>query len=395
MTARRFDVGVIGGGIIGCAVAYYLSKLGASVVIFEKKYLCSGASSVNQGGMAIQIFDLKTIPLTLASSELYSRLSDELGYDLEYRKTGSILVTRDAYQVPLLQRRYDELTQMGLDVHLWNDDQLRRFPGGDTEPFRAVIQSHIDRQVNPFRTTHAFALVAKRLGAKILTNTSVAKVKTMGKRVHSVVLERGKEVVCNHVVCAAGPWSRQIGRMVGLDIPVEPQRGQLIITEQVADSEYPYILDGDYLVTAYGITAEGGDEAARKRFSLGIGASYAQESSGNWTIGSSRDLAGFVSNPSPEVLQEMTRHLLGFLPGMKEINCIRFIAGWRPYCIRDGHPILGRVLDLSGFSIATGHAGEGIALAPITGKLIAEEIATGKTSLPLDDFRYERLVASH
>jgi sarcosine oxidase subunit beta len=391
---KIFDVGIIGGGIIGCAVAYYLSKAGASVAVCDKDHICSGASSVNQAGLVIQIFDLKTIALALASSEHYEGLSDELGFDVEYRKTGSIVVTRDAYQVPLLRQRYDGLTKMGLDVELWNDDQLQRFPGGSTEPFRAVVESHIDGQVNPFRTTYAFALAAQRLGAQFLTNASVVKIKTAGKRIHSLLLERGEEVVCRHVVCAAGPWSKQIGKMVGLDIPVEPQRGQLIITEQVADSEYPFILDGDYLATAYGIKAEGEDEAARKRLALGVGGCYAQHPNGNWTIGSSRDMAGFVPNTSPEVLREMTQRLLEFLPGMKEINCIRFIAGWRPYCIPDGHPILGRVLELPGFSIATGHAGEGVALGPITGKLIAEEITTGKTSILLDDFRYERFSAA-
>ena len=80
---------------------------------------------------------------------------------------------------------------------------------------------------------------------------------------------------------------------------------------------------------------------------------------------------------------------------MKDINCIRFFAGFRPYCVKDGHPILGKVPDLSGFYIATGHAGEGIGLAPATGKLIAEEITIGKTSLPLDEFRYERFVDLH
>jgi sarcosine oxidase subunit beta len=394
MMAKKFDVGVIGGGIIGCAVAYYLSRSGASVVLFEKNYICSGASGANQGGMAMQVFDLKTIPLALASSELYSGLSDELDYDIEYRKNGSILVTRDAYQVPLLERRYDELKRMGLDVDLWDENKLRRFPGGDREPFLAVIESHFDVQVNPFRATYGLAFAAKRQGVRVLTNAPVAQIKTVKKRVHSVVLETEEEFVCGNVVCAAGPWARQIGQMVGLDIPIEPQRGQIIVTEQTADSEYPYILDGGYLMTAYGIKAEGEDEAARKRHAMGIAGSYAQDAAGNWTIGSSRDMAGFDKTNSPEVLKGMARHLLSFFPGMKDLNCIRFFAGFRPYCVRDGHPILGRSPDLSGFYLAAGHAGEGVALAPMTGKLIAEEITTGKTSISLDDFRYERFTAS-
>ena len=153
-------------------------------------------------------------------------------------------------------------------------------------------------------------------------------------------------------------------------------------------------MDGDYLTTAYGIKPEEEDEAAKKRHELGVAGSYAQDASGNWTIGSSRDMAGFVKTNSPEVLRGMTKRFLSFLPGMKDINIIRFFGGFRPYCVKDGHPILGRVQDLSGFYIATGHAGEGVALAPITGKVIAEEITTGKTSLPLDNFRYERFINS-
>jgi len=393
MTTRIFDVGVIGGGIIGCALTYYLSKAGASVAIFEKDHICSGASCVNQGGLAIQVFDLKTIPLALISSELYRGLSNELGYDIEFHENGSILVTKDEYQVPLIRQRYDELKRMGLDVEFWDDNKLCRFPGGDTEPFRAVIESHVDGQVNPFRATYAFAVAAERMGAKIISNATVRQIKLVKKSVHSVVLEKGEEFICGRVVCAAGPWSRQIGMLVGLDIPVEPQRGQLVVTEQVRNSEYPYILDGDYLTTAYGIKAEDEDTSARKRHAMGIGGSYAQEPAGNWTIGSSRDMAGFVRDISPEVLKGMTQRLLEFFPEMQTINCIRFFAGFRPCCVKDGHPILGRVLDLPGFYVATGHGGEGIALAPVTGKLIAEEVITGKTSLTLDSFRYERFAA--
>jgi len=135
MTERKFDVGIIGGGIIGCSLAYYLSKTGASVVIFEKDHICSGASCVNQGGLAIQVFDLKTIPLALVSSELYRGLSNELDYDIEYHENGSILVTKDEYQVPLIRQRYDELKRMGLDVEFWDDNKLGRFPGGTRNLF--------------------------------------------------------------------------------------------------------------------------------------------------------------------------------------------------------------------------------------------------------------------
>jgi len=388
--AKTFDVGIIGGGIIGCAVAYYLSKVGASVIVLEKNHICSGASGANQGGMPFQIFDPKTLPLLSASCELYRGLSEELRFDIEYRENGSILVARHAYQVPLLKRRYNELIDTGFDIELWDNKKLRRFPGGDAEPFLAVVESHSDGQVNPLRATYAFAFGAKRRGAVIREAAPVVHIRIRGRKVHFVVLEGGEEVSCGHVVCAAGAWSRQIGKMVGIDIPIEPQRGQLIITEQVTTSEYQYILDADYLTTAYGLEVESEDEAASERFSMGIGASYVQEPAGNWIIGSSRDQVGLVTATSPEVLRAMARHLLKFLPVLENVNCIRFIAGCRPYCVEDGLPILGRVSGLPGFHIATGHGGEGVGLAPITGKLIADEITTGEASPLLGNFWYER-----
>ena len=392
--AKLFDVGVVGGGVVGCAVAYYLSKAGLSVVILEKEHVCSGASNANQGGIAVQVFDLKTIPITLASLGLYRELSEELDFDIEYRPHGTLNVARNPYQVPLLKRRCEELIHLGMNVRLWNEHQLRSFPGGDAEPFLSVCESPQDAQVNPLKVTYALALGAKRLGATIMPYAPVAQIKTDKKAIHSVVLKGGEEIVCGRVVCAAGAWSKEIGRLVGIDIPVDPQRGQLLITERVERAEYPYILDADYLTSAYGIKPEGEDEAARIRSRMGIGASYSQELPGNWTIGASRDMVGFVRTNSPEVLRQVAKYFLELMPWMKRVNCIRFIAGYRPYCVKDGHPILGRVPDVTGFYLATGHAGEGVALAPITGKLISEEITTGKTSFPLDDFRYERFSSS-
>jgi sarcosine oxidase subunit beta len=204
------------------------------------------------------------------------------------------------------------------------------------------------------------------------------------------VLQNGEEVACGNIVCAAGAWSREIGMMDGLKIPIVPQRGQLIITEQVEISEYQYVLDADYLTSAYGLEVEGEDASARERFRMGIGASYAQEPTGNWTVGSSRDDVGFDTATTPEVLKTMAGYLMKFLPSLRDANGIRFIAGCRPHCEIDGLPIIGGVPGLQGFYMAAGHGGEGVGLAPITGKLIAEEITTGGVSPLLQNFRHQR-----
>jgi sarcosine oxidase subunit beta len=177
--------------------------------------------------------------------------------------------------------------------------------------------------------------------------------------------------------------------MVGLAIPIRPQRGQIIVTEPLPlNKRWRYICDADYLTTAFNI--EAAEKSKDQRMKLGVAGSYAQEDTGNWTIGSSRDFAGYNNQVTMETVSYLAKRLIQFMPKFKEINCIRTYAGFRPVCCLDGLPILSKVDNPSGFIIATGHAGEGVTLAPITGKLISELITENRTSMPIDAFSFSR-----
>jgi glycine/D-amino acid oxidase-like deaminating enzyme len=195
-----------------CA-AYYSPRQGFPS-LFLRRITSARGLECKPGGIAVQLFDPKTIPLALASLELFGE-SDELDFDLEYRRNGTLNVALHAYQVPLLKRRYDELIQMGMDVRLWNDHQLRSFPGGDAKPFLSVCESPHDAQVNPLKATYGFALGAKRLGAKIMLHAPVAQMKTDQKAIHSIILRNGEEIACGRVVCAWGRSRKSagVGRM--------------------------------------------------------------------------------------------------------------------------------------------------------------------------------------
>ena len=123
---------------------------------------------------------------------------------------------------------------------------------------------------------------------------------------------------------------------------------------------------------------------------LGVAGSYAQENTGNWTIGSSRDFAGYNSQITMPTVKYLAKRAIKFMPKLKDVNCIRMFAGLRPFCYVDGLPILSKVDNPAGFVIATGHAGEGVTLAPITGKLISELITENRTSIPIDAFTFSR-----
>jgi sarcosine oxidase subunit beta len=121
----------------------------------------------------------------------------------------------------------------------------------------------------------------------------------------------------------------------------------------------------------------------------GMGFSLEQADSGNILIGSTREFVGFDRRTTFDGIRTIARRIVSVIPALTHVPVIRTFGGLRPYT-PDGLPILGKVAGLEGFIMAAGHEGDGIALAAITGELIADLIATGRTQFPLEDFRLER-----
>lgn len=381
--ARAPDVVVIGGGAIGCSIAYYLQKGGLRVTLVERNELCSGASGSNQGGATFS----RTLPpfteLAKKSQEMFENLEEELGYDIDMEEVSFLLcaVDMNSEKESLLNKTFEEIREIGTECHLLLGNELRRLD----MPFCPNVQGAIEITKGiyilwPFKLVLAFAHAAETLGARILTFTEVKDIKVKNNRVSSVVTNRG-ELKPKYIVNAAGAWSNKIGEMVGLDIPVKPQRGQLLVTE--ATRLYPcrYLMDIDYLMIEHS-----------QREKLEVSTNLVQHKKGNWTIGSSRELAGFINKTTPEGMALLARKAIKFLLDLPLEHCIRSYSGLRPFCHVDGNPILGEVDKIKGFVIATGHGGSGIKFAPVNGKLIAEEIIKGEPPTLLAPYRYSRFV---
>ena len=197
--------------------------------------------------------------------------------------------------------------------------------------------------------------------------------------IHSVMTDKG-DVIVKYVVNAAGCWSGKIGEMIGLEIPVRPRKGQVVVTEPTELHHYRYLMDIDYLTVEHD-----------QKEGIDIAGSVMQHSHGNWTIGSSREIAGFNTDTSAEAMFLLVRKAVKLLPGLRDLHLIRSYAGLRPSSYVDGNPILGEVEEVKGFVIATGHDGSGVKFSPVTGKLIAQEIAKGRPDPLLEPYRYSRL----
>ena len=380
---------VIGGGAIGCSIAYYLAKKGGKVVVIERRGgLCSGASGANQGSCPVQIFKSPVLELVKESLRLYENLSEEIGYDVEYESTGSLLCSVDEKQYPAIKEHARSLRRSGMNFRLVEGDKIRELEPSLGKDVVVGVEESDSAVINPFKLSYGFAYAARKLGAEFLLSTEVKEIEINKGTIASVVTDKGR-IKANFVVNAAGAWSPEIGKMLGLTIPVRPQRGQVIVTEPVPlNKRWRYILDADYLTTAF--NAEAVKKSGDPRLKLGVAGSYTQENTGNWTLGSSRDFAGYNNRVTMQTVKYLAKRAIKFMPNLKDVNCIRIFAGLRPFCYVDGLPILSKVDNPSGFVIATGHAGEGITLAPLTGKLISELITENRTSIPIDAFTFSR-----
>ena len=386
---KTADVVVIGGGLIGSSVAYYLAKKGVKVTVIERNEgLCSGASGANQGGCPLQIFTSPILELVNESLELYKGLPEELNYDLEFQNSGSLVCSVDEAQYPTIEKHYQLLRKKGLTARLIEGEEIRKLEPGLGKDVVVGVEEQYSGIVNPFKVTYGFARAARGLGGEFILSTEVKNIETNKGKITSVVTDRGK-IGTNFVVNAAGAWSPGIGKMLGLTIPIRPQRGHIMITEAVPfNKKWRYILDADYITTAF--HAEKAAKSNDQRMKLGVAGCYVQADSGNWTVASSRDFVGYNNQVAVQTLSYIADRAIKFMPEFANVNLIRTFAGLRPFCYADGLPILGKVDNLSDFIIATGHAGEGVVLAPLTGKLVSELITEKGTSIPIDAFAFSR-----
>ena len=227
--------------------------------------------------------------------------------------------------------------------------------------------------------TLGFAMGAKPEGAEILTETAVLNIEVDREQIRAVETTAGK-IGTPTVVNATGVYAAEIGRMLGLSIPITPRRGQLLVTEAQPALLKPWLGSANY------IAAKFNPELAKEGAG---GVSIDQTQSGNFLIGSTREFVGFDRGTTMAGLKQIATRAVKILPDLARAPLIRTFAGLRPYT-PDGLPILGKVNQIEGLIMAAGHEGDGIALSTITGKLISDLIADNKTDIDLDSFNLSR-----
>ncbi len=363
------DVVVIGGGAIGTSIAYHLAKRRMDVILVERDDIASGTSGACDGFVFLQSKKPGVhLQMALESARMMERLSTTLQRDIEYEKNGGMIVIRSPEDMPEMRKLVERQRKIGLEVHLLDSHEALEMEPCLSPDIAGATYSPMDAQVNPMSLCLALAEAAERLGAKILTNTEVTNISILNGKINGVVTPGGV-IKSDIVVNAAGVYAPIIGNMVGVDLPIKPRRGQILVTEPV-----PQMLRRVMICSRY-ITSKFSSHSGQN--SLGVGLALEQTRAGTILIGSTREFVGYNQNVTPEGIRAVLEHASNFVPAIASLNIIRSFAGLRPYT-PDGMPILGKMDGVEGFIVAAGHEGDGIALSPITGFLIAELIATGE-----------------
>jgi sarcosine oxidase subunit beta len=378
----KTDVAVIGGGVIGCAVACYLARKGARVTIVEQSVIGSGASSANSGAIAMATKKPGlSLDLAMASQRLYPALANELGMDVEYTVQGNLIVAETETEMIFLEKLAADQQAAGVRAEIVDRARCSALNPLLEGSVLMGIYCPTDAQVNPFKVTQAFAMAAQESGARVMTRTRVDGIEVRDSRAVAVETSSGK-VAADWIVNAAGAHADTIGSMVGVKHGVKPRRGQIAVLE--AEDRMPpvRVAAAGSLVAKHGTGSSEGSSA-------NVALSYlSRPLSGTVLLGSTNEFAGFDTRTTREGLAEICTGAMRLMPRLADMTVVRAWAGLRPYCAKG--VVLGEGGGPQGYVTAIGHGGDGVALAPITGVYIADYIASERGCGDIESYLHAR-----
>jgi sarcosine oxidase subunit beta len=386
MARLTCDVAVLGAGVNGMSIAYQLSARGKRVAVIDKVVMGAGASGSCDDMILLQSKKPGILlEMAFRSLELFEGLKTELPTDIEFERRGGTILIENEEELAAMEAFVASQNRYGLEVEIIDKTRLRKLQPLVSSHVIASTYSARDSQVNPMALMRAFSFAGRSLGLEYLSRTRpVAIEKKTGLWV--LTLDNGTIVEAESVVNAAGAWANEIGRLIDFEVPITPRKGQVIVTEAIPPIGATNVWSAQYIVSKLKPKAPSpADVAATPAERFGLGFAFTGTHNGNYLIGSTRENAGFDKTTSPEAIELLARQAEHYFPVMKNIHFIRTFAGLRP-STPDGMPFLGELPDRPRFFIAAGHEGDGIALSPITGALMADLVEGKKPEFDLSSF---------
>lgn len=380
------EVAVIGGGIIGSAVAYYVAKSGLDCMLIERGDLASGTSSRCEGNISTVDkdpgFDSQ---MSLVSQRLAAELNKELELPFEYRSPGSILVCESDVEMELAALWVEKQKAAGAPFRMLDQADIRQESPYFADDLPGGLECATDALINPYLFCYSLVDKARQYGLKIRTQSEVKAI-TRGDGGHFQIETTSGVITAKKVVNAAGVWAPYIGRMLDIDIPITPRKGHIIVGARQQPIMSRNVMEFGYLVNKFG----GVRQVDPLTDKYGVALVLEPTDHQNFLLGSSRQFVGYDGGIDIHVIHAIARRALRFFPKIADFNVIRTYTGLRPWTA-DHLPIVSVVEEIPGFYIAAGHEGDGISLATVTGKLMEQLIhEQAETIIPYEPLRYDR-----
>ncbi len=373
---KTADVVIIGGGIIGLSIAYYLAlKKAGRIVLCEKGQLGEGSTSRCLGGIRTQFSTEINIRFSLESLKVFESFEEEFGVDPEFRRIGYLFLASTKEEFGIFSENVKLQRRCAIPVEFLSSEKIQaRWPYLRADDILGGTFSSLDGYVGPNEILSGFAIGAKRRGVRIHEGTEVIQILSSKGKIEGLRTNQG-EIPTSIVVNAAGPYAASIGKMLRIEIPVKPIRRQIFVTApfHLTDDIVPLTID------------------------FHRGWYFRSEVEGFIISGSLDHQPSFNLSVDYEAMADASEKAIYRVPVFEKARIARGWAGL--YEISpDHHAILGKVPEIEGFILANGFSAHGFQHSPAVGKVISELIIDGRTttldisSLSIERFRKGELI---
>jgi sarcosine oxidase subunit beta len=370
---RTASVVVVGGGVVGCSIAYHLARRGQrDVVVLERETVGAGTTSKAAGGIRSQFPTETEIRFSLEAIGVFERFQEELGVDIGYRRIGYLFLISDPDDLAGYRERMALQRRLGVDVReISPADAKAIVPALHVDDLIAAVWGPTDGMAGPAEVTNGFARRARELGVRIVEGVDVGAITVERGRARGVTTSAGA-IAAPVVVNAAGPAAALVGRLAGVTIPVLPRRRHIFYTEPFPEIPGPVPLTTDRASGFY----------FRKEMEQLL-----------LSPGDVEDIGEDFTVPVDRArIDETVEKALHRIPIVEKARIAGGWAGLRPLT-PDDHAIIGWAPGVEGFFLAVGFGGHGFQHSPATGRYVAEWLLDGRSSLDLSLFDPGRFAA--
>lgn len=375
------DVVIAGGGCMGCSLAWHLAQLGiTNVVLLEREpQLGAGSTGKNAGGFRHQFSNSANIELSIESIRMMSRFEEIVGMPIDFRQDGYLFLLSKSADVETFTKNVALQQQHGVDVRWVSVEEARELsPGLDTTGVKGATYCPSDGVTDPNGVTMGFAKGAAAKGVEIVRDCEVNGARLTGHRVTAVRTSKG-DISTPIFVNAAGPWAKSIGRLLGVDVPVEPERRHIFIASAAGGGSWDE-------------PRNAGRVPRSKILVIDFDTSFYYHREGGgllFGMGDPDEAPGFDITVRWDFLPKVIDVAMQRLPALADAAVSHAWAGLYEMT-PDHNAIIGPSSDVEGFYTIAGFSGHGFQHSPAAGRILADVIAGRDPKFDLSSFELDR-----